>query len=265
MVKDEKSLKEVGDYWSSRSEGFSAYMIEHLDGEENKLYFSRIKAFSDTRRMKVLDIGCGPGMFSMILGKDGHDVTGIDYSDGMISKAKENCAEAGVPCNIMKMDAQNLDFDDKTFDLIVSRKVVWNLPDPVRAYSEWLRVLKDDGMMILFDGNYFLRMYDEEYKASSEKRFAEANKDNRNDPATNQGGDPEVLNRIAQGLPLSKLRRPQWDVGVLTELGAKSVRVDVDTFSESERDGRTVWLPETFILTVSKHVRKEDPGRPRYL
>ncbi len=257
----DKGLEAVGDYWTTRSEGFSAYMLEHLDGDENKLYFSRIREFSGTRRMKVLDIGCGPGMFSMVLGKDGHDVTAIDYSDGMIAKAKQNCAEAGVPANILKMDAQNLEFEDGTFDLIVSRKVVWNLPDPVRAYKEWLRVLKDDGKMILFDGNYFLRMYDDEYKANAEKQFSERKaefekmrKEAEVGTAYNQGGDPAVLNSIAEGLPLSRERRPQWDVGVLTELGAKSVRVDIDTFFETERDGETVSLPNTFILTVSKQL-----------
>ena len=253
-------LNTVGDYWSSRSEGFSAYMIEHLDGEENKLYFSRIREFSDTRKMKVLDIGCGPGMFSMVLGKDGHDVTAIDYSDGMIAKAKENCAKENVKADIRKMDAQNLDFPDKSFDLIVSRKVVWNLPDPTRAYSEWLRVLKDDGKMILFDGNYFLSMHDAEYKEHSEKMMAEnkekmaaLREENKDNIAYNQGGDPNVIHGFAKDLPLSKQRRPQWDVGALTELGARSIRVDVDTFFEVERkDGTKAQLPNTFILTVSK-------------
>ena len=261
---DDKSNKErldiIGDYWSTRSEGFSEYMIEHLDGDENKLYFSKIREFSDTRKMKVLDIGCGPGMFSMVLGKDGHDVTAIDYSDGMIAQAKQNCKDAGVTANILKMDAQNLDFPDKTFDLIVSRKVVWNLPDPVRAYSEWIRVLKDDGKIILFDGNYFLRMYDDEYKKHSEeqmsehiKEFQRLKEENKDSKAYNQGGNPEVIKGFAKELPLSKERRPQWDVSVLTELGAKRVYVDIDhSFSVQREDGSTAILPDTFILTVSK-------------
>lgn len=249
-------LKTVGDYWSTRSDGFSEYMLEHLDGEENKLYFSRIREFSGTRKMNVLDAGCGPGMFSMVLGKDGHNVTAIDYSDGMIAKAKENCKNAGVPANILKMDAQNLEFPDESFDLIVSRKVIWNLPDPVRAYREWLRVLKKGGKMILFDGNYFLRMYDEEYKIQAEKRMSESkirySEEDRK--KFNQGGDPNILNGFAKDLPLSKLRRPQWDVGILTELGVRRIAVDVVTYFTVEReDGTEAELPETFILTVDKY------------
>lgn len=248
-------IETVGDYWTTRSEGFSQYMIEHLDGDENKLYFSRIKEYSNTRKMKVLDIGCGPGMFSMVLGKDGHDVTAIDYSDGMIAKAKENCANAGVKANILKMDAQNLDFPDETFDLIVSRKVVWNLPDPVKAYREWLRVLKKGGKMILFDGNYFLRMYDSEYKDHAEeqrkKMMETVSEEDRK--KFDQGGDPNILNGFAKDLPLSKERRPQWDVGTLTEMGVRHIVVDIDTFFTVERDdGTKADLPDTFILTVDK-------------
>ncbi len=251
----------IGDYWSQRSEGFSEYVMEHLDEDVQGPYLKTVLSYADGKKLKVLDVGCGPGLFSVVLGRGGHDVTAIDCSDGMIAKARHNCAEAGVPANILKMDAQNLEFGDGTFDLIVSRKVVWNLPDPVRAYKEWLRVLKDDGKMILFDGNYFLRMYDDEYKANAEKQFSERKaefekmrKEAEVGTAYNQGGDPAVLNSIAEGLPLSRERRPQWDVGVLTELGAKSVRVDIDTFFETERGGETVSLPNTFILTVSKQL-----------
>ena len=250
-------LKTVGDYWSTRSEGFSEYILEHLDGDENKLYFRRIREFSDTRKMKVLDIGCGPGMFSILLGKDGHDVTAIDYSDGMIEQAKANCAKEGVAANIIKMDAQNLNFPDRSFDLVVSRKVVWNLPDPVRAYSEWLRVLKDDGKMILFDGNYFLSMHDKEYADHSEKMreiYKDKIPEKREGKAYNQGGDPNVIRGFAKELPLSKERRPAWDVRTLTEMGVKCIKVDIDTSFEVEREnGSMVQLPNTFILTVSKN------------
>ncbi|MBR6038104.1 MAG: class I SAM-dependent methyltransferase, partial [Candidatus Methanomethylophilaceae archaeon] len=118
----------IGDYWSQRSEGFSEYVMEHLDEDVQGLYLKTVLSYAEGKKLKVLDVGCGPGLFSVVLGREGHDVTAIDYSDGMIAKARQNCAETGVPANILKMDAQSLEFEDGTFDLIVSRKVVWNLP-----------------------------------------------------------------------------------------------------------------------------------------
>ena len=40
------------------------------------------------------------------------------------------------------MDAQALEFEDESFDVIISRNLTWNLPHPEMAYKEWLRVLK---------------------------------------------------------------------------------------------------------------------------
>ena len=255
---EKEDIEIIGDYWSQRSEGFSEHMLEHMEEDEKGLYIRRIREFSDTRKMKVLDIGTGPGLFPIILGKDGHDVTAIDYSDGMLEMARENCRKAGVESKIMKMDAQHLEFPDKTFDLIVSRKVLWNLPDPVQAYREWLRVLKDDGKMILFDANWWLHMYDEEYKQVHDimvekmKEMMQKEEEPGSEyPHKYQGADPNILTDFAKDLPLSKIRRPSWDVQILGELGARSVIVDIDRSTPAPcGDGRV--LPDSFVLTVSK-------------
>ncbi len=261
MAKENEQIEIIGDYWTQRSEGFSEHMLEHMEEDEKGLYVRRIREYSDTRKMKVLDIGTGPGLFPIILGKDGHDVIAIDYSDGMIEMARKNCAEAGVKADIRKMDAQHLEFADGEFDLIVSRKVLWNLPDPVGAYKEWLRVLKPEGRMILFDANWWLHFYDDEYKILHEKtmeEFIEKMKEEYPDglpgpeyPHKYQGADPRILHDFAKDLPLSRVRRPSWDVQTLSELGVQSVKVDIDRSSPAPNgDGRM--LPDSFVLTISK-------------
>ena len=40
------------------------------------------------------------------------------------------------------MDAQNLEFKDASFDIVIARNVTWTLPDVPKAYDEWLRVFK---------------------------------------------------------------------------------------------------------------------------
>ena len=243
----EERLKTIGDYWSQRSKGFSEYVLEHIDEDEDSLYLKLIHDYADGKQLKVLDIGCGPGLFSIILGKAGHNVTAIDYSDGMLEKAKKNAEQFGVKSTILKMDAQNLEFPDVTFDLIVSRKVVWNLPDPRRAYSEWLRVLKKGGRMILFDGNYFLGMFDEDYKMN-----VPFENDSKEQVTDYQGADPRILCGFAKELPLSKERRPQWDIGVLTELGVEHIEIDIDHSRDVETKNGLVHLPDTFVITVLK-------------
>ncbi len=104
--------------------------------------------------LKILDIGTGPGFFSMILAEAGYHVTAVDYTPGMLEKAAQNAAKfigkKKENIEFIRMDAQALDFEDESFDVIVSRNLTWNLPHPEMAYKEWLRVLKKGGQAAEF-------------------------------------------------------------------------------------------------------------------
>ena len=76
--------------------------------------------------MKVLDLGCGPGFFSVMLTNLKCQVIGIDYSDKMLEEARNNARKFGVNVKFQKMDVQDLAFQDETFDLIITRNVTWN-------------------------------------------------------------------------------------------------------------------------------------------
>ena len=88
----------------------------------------------DKDKMRILDIGCGPGFFTINLSKLGHDVTGIDISSEMVTVAKENAEEQGLTCDFKVMNANTLEFPDNTFDLIINRVVTWTLPDLYECY-----------------------------------------------------------------------------------------------------------------------------------
>ncbi len=95
-----------------------------------------------------------PDFLPILLAKEGHDVTGIDLTPDMISHAKELAAEEKTVCQFAVMDAENPDFKDEEFDVVVSRNLTWTLPDAEHAYQEWFRVLKPGGMIINLDANY---------------------------------------------------------------------------------------------------------------
>ncbi|NMA82839.1 MAG: class I SAM-dependent methyltransferase [Epulopiscium sp.] len=48
--------------------------------------------------------------------------------------------------------------------IIVSRDLVWNLENPDKAYTEWMRVLRPGGHILIFDGNYYLHYYSKDYE-----------------------------------------------------------------------------------------------------
>jgi len=97
------------------------------------------------KRLRILDVGTGTGFLSLSLAEIGHEVVGIDLAEGMISSARKLADDRGLDLDLMVGDAESLDFDDDSFDVVVSRWVLWTLPDPEKAISEWMRVLKPGG------------------------------------------------------------------------------------------------------------------------
>lgn len=131
------NLEKIREYWNTRSEGYRQQIEkereEHKD-EFYKEYFRQIPEVS-----KVLDIGCGPGFFSLLLASLGMNVTAADYSEGMLEKAKDLLNRNGYhDVEFCRADAQHLPFADASFDAVVSRNLVWNLEDPEAAYKEFL-------------------------------------------------------------------------------------------------------------------------------
>ena len=100
----------------------------------------------------AIDMGTGTGQFAIYLGRLGFRVIGIDISEKMIRKARENAQEYGLRIDFQTQDAEDLLFKDDTFDVIVSRNLLWTLPDPGKALKEWRRVLKPTGTLIVSDG-----------------------------------------------------------------------------------------------------------------
>jgi len=100
----------------------------------------------------ALDAGCGTGFLALELAARGHRVTGIDFAPSMVARAREKAAASGLAVRFDQGDAENLPFAAGSFDLVVSRHVLWTLPHPERALDEWLRVLRPGGRLAVIDG-----------------------------------------------------------------------------------------------------------------
>lgn len=89
----------------------------------------------------------------------GHHVTAVDLSARMLDKARKNAFKRSLDINFIQGDAEDLQFPDMQFDVVSSKFLLWTLPDPQKALSEWKRVLKKDGMIIAIDGYGSVRGY----------------------------------------------------------------------------------------------------------
>ena len=205
---------------------------------------------AEGRSLKVLDIGTGPGFYAIILASRGYDVTAVDLSEGMLEQAKANAGELAEKIRFLKMDAQTLEFPDNEFDVIVTRNLTWNLPDPVKAYGEWRRVLRDGGVMLNIDSNWYAYLFDEEKK--NEKQ---AERD-----CTVQAGVEDyesydeswLMENISRTLPMGKLPRPHWDAVTLLNLGFKNVSADTSVSRRSREEMLNYASTPCFLIRAVK-------------
>jgi ubiquinone/menaquinone biosynthesis C-methylase UbiE len=69
----------------------------------------------------------------------------------MIAQARKKAAERQATIRFEQADAEQLPFAAASFDIAVSRHLLWTLPNPERAMDEWIRVLRPGGRLIVVD------------------------------------------------------------------------------------------------------------------
>lgn len=93
---------------------------------------------------RVLDVACGTGANFPFLHTADH-ITGIDLSPRMLDIARHKAGQLGPSVDLRVMDAQQLEFEDGSFDVVVSALSTCTFPDPVVALREMGRVVKPGG------------------------------------------------------------------------------------------------------------------------
>jgi len=220
-------LEEIENYWDQRSSGYCESNLEELETFKKEAWLKLIQEQFPSvkdRKLRVLDIGTGPGFFAIIMAGAGHDVTAVDYTEAMLIKARTNARRYHCDIHFEKMEAHKLLFADNCFDLIVSRNLTWNLEEPEQAYQEWYRVLGKNGRLLNFDANWYLHVHNSEKRKEYENDRVMTRNKNLPDHYTNT--DTRRMENIAKKLPLSKKLRPEWDVQELKKIGFKKIIID---------------------------------------
>lgn len=94
---------------------------------------------------RVLDVAAGNGNAALAAARRGCEVTATDYVDDLLEGARRRADAEGLPLATRVADAEDLPFDDGTFDTILSTFGVMFTPNPERAAAELLRVCRPGG------------------------------------------------------------------------------------------------------------------------
>lgn len=255
-------------YWDERSRGYSLATRMSLNNREDDVRRIIRECIPDNRRLRVLDVGTGAGYAAIIMAQMGHDVVAVDYSEEMLEKARSNARQFRVDIMFIEADVENLDLDPFSFDVIVAKDVVWSLVNPVAAYSDWIHLLRPGGYLLVIDGNYYLDLYDEDY--AKRRRYLDMKNgvDNNLHAKTNiDGVNLNRIREIAKMLPLSRERRPSWDVAAMLGMGLVDIRVrslDSNSYTVLTKDGM-MKLPSRFTIFARTLYEKDSEGDYDYI
>jgi len=152
-VKDYWKGKNVPQQWYSRKEPFSLQWYNEISYKRYNRYYEYLKhtmEFEHHRGEEVLEIGCGLGTDLLQYAINGAIVTGVDLNDDQIIFTRKNFELHNQSYKELKIaNAENLPFEDNSFDLVVSFGVLHHTPDTEKAISEVHRVLKKDGTALI--------------------------------------------------------------------------------------------------------------------
>jgi len=148
--------QQVATHWNRRAPSFDGDFGHSIRTAGERAAWDRILALVLEARpgLDALDVGCGTGFLALELAARGHQVVGVDFAPAMIDEARRKAAARGLSVRFDEADAEQLPFAPRSFDLVVSRHVLWTLPHPEAAIDEWIRVLRPGGRLAVVDGQF---------------------------------------------------------------------------------------------------------------
>ncbi len=217
--------------------------------EEEEEWIKLLTAAIGKNRLKILDVGCGTGVITLLLAKMGHYVTGVDISERMLERARDKAKSIAVTVKFELGDAEDLPFKDEVFDVVINRHLLWTMLNPEKAVIEWRRVLKPGGKVIIIDGMWntwtlprrIWRLLAAPLILITEHRIPCHGHYDRD---------------MEKKLPMKQSKRPQADIELLERCGFVDInvtRVEIPisrTFIERLKYG--YWNNDRFLLSATR-------------
>jgi len=134
-----------------------------IDDEDRRAFFEQLTReryevdahipewarFARGRGKELLEIGVGAGTDFQQWVEHGAKATGVDLTEAGIGLTKERLSLFELDAKVRQADAENLPFDDASFDVVYSYGVLHHTPDTRRAISEVHRVLRPGGTALI--------------------------------------------------------------------------------------------------------------------
>jgi 2-polyprenyl-3-methyl-5-hydroxy-6-metoxy-1,4-benzoquinol methylase len=97
----------------------------------------------------VLDVGCGPGLWTRELARRGYRISSVDLTETAVQMTRQSLELFNLKAEVRQGDAENLPFPANSFDGIVSHGVIHHTPDTAQCVREMARVLRPGSLAVV--------------------------------------------------------------------------------------------------------------------
>jgi len=207
---------------------------EVYDEDGNPLVFLEeshlMSALGNVAGLSILDVGCGTGRHAVRLARAGAKVTGIDFSSGMLARARSKPG-AGAVTFVEHDITQPLPLEARSFDRVLSCLVLDHIVDLSTFFAELGRVCRTDGLVVASVMHPAMNL------KGIQARFT--------DPATGDEVRPESLRHQISDYVMGALR------GGLRLVDVSEHLVDAALVAKTERARKYLGWPLLFLMTLS--------------
>ena len=152
---------DIREYWTKRAEtydlspGHGIAKLREMEAWRGLI----VRHLGEGQGRTALDLACGTGVMTMLMHELGFAVTGLDFTEPMMARARRKAEEAEAPICFLVRDAEATYEREASYDVIIARHLVWTLVEPETAFKEWFRILKPGGRLLIIDGDFVRRTW----------------------------------------------------------------------------------------------------------
>lgn len=246
-------INNMKDYWDNRASSYDEHVLDEIKSAKMDKWMKLFAPYiGDVNGKNVLDLGTGPGFFSLLFASKGANVVAVDCAENMLNKAKKNLANFAKNVKFVQADIENCEFDKNSFDFIVMRNVSWMLKFPSQTYKKWQSWLKNGALLMIVDANWYGYLRDANWAKKMQQDYEAAKEFGFKQDISDEVA--KLCENMAKNITMTYACRPEFDEALLKALNFSDVKIvrDIDFMVYDKGFQRAYETTRSFLIIAGK-------------